>query len=137
MSTIGGLNTAVSGMRAAQTTLRASADNVANARSVAAPSVDGPAQDDAGRNLFRPSRTTLEAQSSGVRATVSPVDPPSVQRFAPDATDANDKGFVNRPNVSLAGETVTQVEARAQFSANLATVETADEMTERLLDISE
>ena len=132
-----GLNTAVSGLQAAQTQFSVSADNVANARSVAAEKVDGPAMDDSGRPLFRAGRTTLEAQETGgVRARVEPVRPTSVQRYAPDAPDANAQGVVNRPNVSYVRETATQIGAQAQFSANLATVETRDAMTERLLDVT-
>jgi flagellar basal-body rod protein FlgC len=138
MPTINGLNTAVSGLQAAQTQLSVSANNVANVRSVAAEDVRGPAQDDAGRNLFRPGRTALQAQETGgVRAGVEPVRPPSVERYNPDAPDANAEGLVNRPNVSLVQETATQIKAQAAFNANLATVETSDEMTEKLLDVRE
>lgn len=137
MPSIPGLNTAVSGLQAAQTQLRVSADNVANARSVAAPQADGRATDDSGRPLFRPGRTTLQAQEAGgVRAGVESVRPPSVERFEPDAPDANAQGVVNRPNVSFVRETTTQIAAQAQFDANLATVRTSDEMTESLLDVT-
>ncbi len=137
MAGIAALNTAQSGLQAAQTQLRVSANNVANARSVAPAKVDGPATDDTGRPLFRAGRTTLQAQEAGgVRANVEPVRPTSVQRYQPDAADANAQGMVNRPNVSYVRETTAQIGAQAQFSANLATVETHDEMTERLLDVT-
>jgi flagellar basal-body rod protein FlgC len=138
MVAINGLGPAVTGLQSARQQLQVSANNVANLRSVAAETVDGPARDEAGRSLFRPGRTVLEAQETGgVRASVQPVDPPAVPRVEPDAADADAEGLVNRPNVSLVEETATQIKARAQFAANLATVETSDEMTERLLDISE
>ena len=138
MPTVNGLNAAVSGLQAAQKQVNVSANNVANIRSVAAEDVRGPAQDDAGRNLFRAGRTALQAQETGgVRASVEPVRPTSVERFQPDAPDANDEGLVNRPNVSLVQETASQIKAQAAFNANLATVETSDELTEQLLDVSE
>lgn len=138
MSVIGGLGTAVSGLKAAQTQLNVSADNVANARSVGAEKLEGPARSEDGRNLFRPSRTTLAAQENGgVRAGTAPVQPTSVQRFSPDAADANAEGLVNRPNVSLVQETATQIRAQTQFAANLATVRAADEMAGETLDITE
>jgi flagellar basal-body rod protein FlgC len=137
MAAIPGLNTAVSGMHAARTQVNVAADNLANARSVAPAKADGPATDGAGRPLFRAGRTTLQAQETGgVRAAVEPVRPTSVQRYQPDAADANARGMVNRPNVSYVRETAAQIGAQAQFSANLATVETGDEMTERLLDVT-
>lgn len=137
MAGIAALNTAVSGLQAARTQLRVSADNVANARSVAAAKVDGPATDDAGRPLFRAGRTTLQAQESGgVRAQAEPVRPTSVQRYQPNAPDANAEGLVNRPNVSYVRETTTQIAAQAQFNANLAALRTGDEMAESLLDVT-
>jgi flagellar basal-body rod protein FlgC len=135
---ITGFGAAVSGLRVAQTQLQVSANNVANVRSIAAPSLDSPAQDAAGRNLFVPRQTAIQAQEfGGATASTVPVDPPSVRRVEPDAVDADAEGLVNRPNVSLDQEIVTQIRARAAFEANLATIETADEMAESLLDIRE
>ncbi len=137
MAAIPGLNAAVSGLQAAKTRVNVAADNVANARSVAPAKADGPATDEAGRPLFRAGRTTLQAQEAGgVRAVVEPVQPTSVQRYQPDAADANAQGLVNRPNVSYVRETAVQIGAQAQFAANMATVEASDEMTERLLDVT-
>jgi len=125
MSSIGALNTAVTGMQAARTQMGVSASNVANARSEAATST-GPDADG-----FQPRRTVREAQpGGGVRAATQAVEPPSV----PQPT-ANGE-IEQRPNVSMVRESVTQIEARAQFSANLNAVTTADEMTASLLDMS-
>ena len=134
---IPGLGPATSGLQAAQTRVQTSAANVANARSVGAESADGPARPDDGRTTFRPQRTVqTPTETGGVRTSTEPVRPASVQRFDPDAPSANDQGLVNRPNVSFVQETVTQIEARAQFSANLATIDRANEATESLLDIN-
>ena len=134
---IPGLGAATSGLNAAQTRVQTSAANVANARSVGAEDADGPARTDEGRNAFRPQRVVQEAsETGGVRTDTAPVRPTSVQQFRPDAPDANDRGLVNRPNVSFVQETTTQIEARAQFSANLSTIDRATEMRESLLDIN-
>ncbi|SDG25239.1 flagellar basal-body rod protein FlgC [Limimonas halophila] len=133
---IPGLGPATSGLQAAQTRLQTSAANVANTRSVGAEDADGPARTEQGRNAFRPQRVVQQAsETGGVRTDTAPVRPTSVQQFQPDAPSANDQGLVNRPNVSFVQETVTQIEARAQFSANLTTIDRATEMRDSLLDI--
>jgi len=129
---------ALSGLQTAQTRLGVSANNVANQRSVAAESLDGPSRDATGSRLFQPQRVVGESlPGGGVRAQVQPVDPPSVQRFRPEAADADAEGLVNRPNIDLVGERVAQIAAQRAFEANLRNVEAADELAGGLLDITE
>lgn len=129
---------ALSGLQAAQTRLGVSANNVANQRSVAAESLEGPTRDAAGNRLFQPQRVVAEsAPGGGVRAQVQPVDPPSVQQFRPEAADADAEGLVNRPNIDLVGERVTQIQAQRAFEANLRSIEVADALAGDLLDIEE
>ncbi|NQW08275.1 MAG: hypothetical protein HQ481_00130 [Alphaproteobacteria bacterium] len=136
MAITNGLNIGLSGLQAAQERFRTSADNVANVRSVAAPSVDGPTTDADGNPLFQPSRAVDQSvQGGGVRSTQQLVDPSAVQQFDPDAPDAGENGLVNRANVELDREVAEQITAQRQFEANLATIRAADELAESTLDI--
>ena len=138
MAITNALNTAVSGAQAASTRFSNSADNIANLRSVANPSTeaDRATTDEAGRNLFNPTRTIDQtSENGGVIATTQLANPSSVQQFDPSASDADEEGLVNRPNVALESEVAEQITAQRQFEANLATVRAADELLESTLDI--
>lgn len=131
-----GINIGLSGLQAAEQRFRNSADNVANVRSPAAPSVDGPTTDEEGNPLFQPRQSVDQSvEGGGVRSTQQLVDPSAVQQFDPDASDANEDGLVNRANVELDREVAEQITAQRQFEANLATIQTADELSESTLDI--
>ena len=132
------LNTALSGAQAAGRRFGVSAENLANLQSVANPSTDPnrDTTDAAGRTLFNPSRAVDQTTASGgVRSTRQLVDPSAVQQYDPTASDANAEGIVNRPNVSIEQEVVSQISAQRQFEANLATIKAADELAESTLDI--
>lgn len=136
MAITNGVNIGLSGLQAAQDRFRNSADNVANIRSNAAPSVDGPTTDENGDPLFQPTRTIDQSVAGGgVQSTQQLVDPSSVQQFDPDAPNADEDGFVNRANVELDREVADQIAAQRQFEANLATIRTADELAQSTLDI--
>ena len=136
MAITNGLYSALSGATAATRRFDTSAANVANLESVAAPNGSTEATDAAGNTLFRPQRTVDSTTATGgVRSTQQLADPTSVQRYDPDAPDADGGGLVNRPNVALEREVVDQITAQKQFEANLATVKTADELFESTLDI--
>lgn len=130
------ISSALSGVQAAERRLGNSASNVANLRSVAAPSVDGPATDAEGNPLFRPGRTVdVSTPTGGVQSNRLLVDPASVQEYDPSAPDADGEGLVNRPNVDLVRETADRIAGQRQFEANLATVRAADELLQSTLDI--
>ena len=136
MAITNALSSALSGVHAAERRFCNSANNVANLRSVAAPSVDGPATDADGRNLFRPARSVDQsAATGGVRSSQLLVDPSSIQEYGPSAADADADGLVNRPNVDLVRETADQIAGQRQLEANLATIRTADELLKSPLDI--
>ena len=136
MAITNGIYSALSGVNAAARRFDNSASNVANVESVAAPRESNEAVNAAGDPLFRPQRSLDSTTTSGgVRSTQQLVDPVSVQRYDPDAPDADAGGLVNRPNVSLEREVVDQITAQRQFEANLATIKTADELLESTLDI--
>lgn len=124
--------TAVSGLAAQSTKLAVSADNVANLRSRGVdPKASTPDPD-----AFVPKRTELVATAhGGVRAVAVPVAPPSVPEYDPGDPGADALGVVPRPNVSLARETVAQIEALRAFQANVAVIEAEDERLGALLDL--
>jgi len=130
------ISSALSGALAGERRFENSASNVANLRSVAAPSVDGPATDNAGNPLFRPGRTVdVTAPTGGVTSNRLLVVPSAVQEYDPSAADADADGLVDRPNVDLVRETADRISAQRQFEANLATIRTADELLKATLDI--
>ncbi len=136
MAITNGIYSALSGATAATRRFDNSASNVANLESVAAPRGTTEATDAEGNSLFRTQRTVDSTTATGgVRSTQQLADPVSVQRYDPDAPDADGEGLVNRPNVSLEREAVDQIAAQKQFEANLATIRTADELFESTLDI--
>jgi len=136
MAITNGIYSALSGLNAATRRFDNSASNVANVESVAVADRTAPATDAEGRDLFQTRRSLdTTTDGGGVRSTQQLADPVSVQRFDPDAPDANAEGLVNRPNVSLNREVVDQISAQRQFEANLVTVRTADELLESTLDI--
>ena len=136
MTITNALSSAVSGALASDRRFATSANNVANLRSVAAPSAQGPAVDGNGSPLFRPARSVDQTTATGaVRSGTLLVDPSSVQEYDPSAADADANGLVNRPNVDLSRETVEQIAGQRQFEANLATIRAADDLLRATIDI--
>lgn len=126
------LGTALSGLLAQDKRLEVSASNVANLRSTGVRPDDPRPQPEA----FVPYRVALTTDGAGgVRATVAPVTPPSVLAVEPGAADADARGIVARPNVSLERELVTQIEALRSFQANLKVIETENRKLGALLDL--
>ena len=111
------VNSALSGLQAFDTKMNSNANNIANV------STEG----------YKKSRVILGNQApQGVNASVETVDSPGTMMLE----DTNDGSkFVELSNVDLAEELPdSQVNARF-YQANLKTLQTADEMTENLLDI--
>ena len=102
------LNIARSGLTAEGVRLQTAANNIANAST----------KDYVPQQV---SQVALGQVPVGLQATVRPATPSS---YAPSA-----------PRVDLAREMTTLIEAEAAYRANLAVIETVDEMTESLLDV--
>ena len=133
-----------SGMLASLARLNASASNIANVRTTgplpespaAQPIADGP---EGTPRVFQPVDVVLKSAggqngSGGVTATYRPRLPAYVRHHDPSAAFADAEGIVAAPNVDLAEEAVGILEASLLFRANLAVLETADAMTQSLLD---
>ena len=100
--------------------LAVSAANVANLRSVD----------------YQPQRVVqTSGPEGGVRAVSVPITPPSVQVYDPNNPAADGDGLVALPNVSLEEEFVVQLQAKLAYKANLAALETQDEVLGDLLDV--
>ena len=111
------VNSALSGLQAFGTKINSNANNIANV------STEG----------YKRSRVILSNQASqGVKASVETIDSPGTMRLE-DTNDGNK--LVEFSNVDLAEELPdSQINARF-YQANLKTLQTADEMTESLLNI--
>ena len=142
---ISAMRPAITGLRAATTSLAVSASNIvnmrdsgnlANAQVSAADRVrENASQPKPTEDLYRPLRTdNVTIASGGVRAVVQHTDPPHVADYDPSDPNADDDGLVARPNVDLAAELVNMRQAKTMYSANLKVVRTADDMMGVLLD---
>lgn len=136
MSIIG---TALSGMRASQAKLSASASNVANhnAGPIAAPATFGPIGKVQERShAYQPIGTEQSALPTGGLATHhAPASQPYILRYQPESFSADSQGMVATPNVDLAQEAAEQLAATQNFKANARIVQTADDMTRSTLII--
>lgn len=136
MAIASSISFALSGALAGERRVATSAGNLANLRSVAAPSASGEQTGPAGDPLFRPTRAIDQSGPvGGVRSTNLVVNPSAVQEYDPSAPDAGPDGLVYRPNVDIARETTEQISGQRQFEANLATVRAADDLLRSTIDI--
>jgi len=79
---------------------------------------------------------TLDNALNGVKIDSLAEDPTPFQReFAPSHPDANEDGYVLKPNVSLFVENVNMLMAKRAFEANVAAVKSVREMTLKALEI--
>lgn len=133
---ISGFSASLSGLMANSKRLAVSADNVANMRSRGVRE-DGPPVESGGQpGAFVPKRVQdVTTGGGGVRAELRPVTPPSVEVYAPGSPDADADGIAAIPNVNLAEELVTQIQAQRAYEANAKALKTQDELTDSLLDI--
>ena len=125
------MNIALTGLRAAETRLANSANNVANMQSTVS-RIDG-------ERVLEPFKAQQVTQTSlstgGVRTDLRAVDPKSVPVYDPTNVAANEEGITQYPNVDLEEEIINQQIATYDFKANLNVIETTDEMMDDLLDI--
>ena len=129
---ISGFSASLSGLMANSKRVAVSADNIANMRSRGVRE-DGPAQQP---GAYVPKQVQdVTTAGGGVRAEVRPVTPPSVEVYAPGSPDADANGIAAIPNVNLAEELVTQIQAQRAYEANAKALKTQDELTDSLLDI--
>src|SRR3546814_16959417 len=108
---VAGSSASLSGLMAQSKRLAVSAENIANLRSRGRRQ-DGPAEQP---GAYQPQRVQdVTTAGGGVRAEVRPVTPPAVEVYAPWSPDADAEGVAAIPNVNLAGELGTQIQARSE-----------------------
>ena len=136
MASAGGMDSvmaiAVSGMKAATTSLDAAASNIVNMRSsdpVPATPFGQPLPP--GSGVYQAVTVQQSAQpGGGVSASLAPVLPSWLPAFDPETQTATAE-----PNVDLAGQFVSMIEARAAFGASIAAFKAADDTQKSLLDL--
>jgi flagellar basal-body rod protein FlgC len=140
MSLLGTLSISGSGMSAESERLSAIASNIANANSAVG----------AGGQPYRAREVVFEAAApqggddddqtttgmSGVRvAAVVESDTPTHSVYDPGNTFADDKGYVQMPNVNPVDEMVNMISAQQDYQANLEAFNVAKSLALRTLSI--
>ncbi len=128
---IGAISTAITGLFAASKRVEASASNIANAQSAGSLDPNSPNQP---YQALTTSQTAI-GDLGGVSATNIPKKPGIVNAYAPDSPFANAQGEIGVPNVDLTEDVVNLKLAEISYKANLATIKTASEMSDALLNI--
>jgi flagellar basal-body rod protein FlgC len=128
---VSAINSALSGIDAAERRIQNSANNIANQFSTRTV-VDGQVTN----QPFVPQRIQQVSGAGGsVRTVSSDVEPATTAVFDPSNPEANSEGIVQFPNVDTAQELVAMQIASYDFKANLKTIKVEDNMQKSLLDI--
>lgn len=127
-----------SGLAASSLRVEATASNIANASARGPLPEDG--SDASASGLYQPltvvqTPVVTGATPGGVQASIVPITPSYVAVYEPGSSYANEDGMVAAPNVDLAQNVVSLEEAKAAYKANLAVIETVDEMYDALFEI--
>ena len=123
-------STALSGLQAAKTRANGAASNIANRNTTGRVGEDGIYEG------YRELSTSQSAAASGgVSAFNQPVDPGFVLAFDQSDPNASADGTVGVPSGSYAADAVQLAEAQRAYEANLKVLETADQLSQSLLDI--
>ncbi len=134
---INGISTSLSGLLAASTRASTAANNIVNAFNTARPA--GGETSTAAIHTARaytPQRVINTPQKNGgVIANKVPVNPSSLTVFNPNDPVANERGFVDVPNVDHAVEFSELIKAKHAYKANAAVLRTLAEIEDSALDI--
>jgi flagellar basal-body rod protein FlgC len=126
------ISAAASGMRAQQTRMRIAAENIANANS----SGTNPNEDPFRRRIPLLETTTLTSGARGVRVEGAVNDMSQFrEEYNPSHPAADERGYVQLPNVDTLVEMMDMREATRAYEANLNMIEAARTMTSRALDL--
>lgn len=115
---INAIGIALSGLTAASRKVEASASNIANLQTPD----------------YEALTTQQTAVEGGVRSDVIPKTQPFTPSYDPDSPFASSEGYVNTPNVDLAEEAVNLTIAKTAYKANVAVLETVQDMSKELLE---
>ena len=126
------ISAAASGMRAQTVRMRIAAENVANANS----SGTNPNEDPFRRRIPLLESTTLASGARGVNVKGAVLDMSDFrEEYNPSHPAADERGYVQLPNVDTLIEMMDMREATRAYEANLNMIEAARTMTTRALDL--
>lgn len=126
---ISAINIALSGLESATQKLNTSAANIANLQTAGSlePGKQAP---------YTPVTTIQKTtDNGGVSTQVIPKNDPFTPVYSPDSPFANAEGVIGVPNVDLAEEAVNMMIAKTTYKANLASIQTASDMSKELFRI--
>ncbi len=148
----GNINTSASGLTAQRTRMDIIADNIANVNTTRTPE-GGPYrrklpvfrsrnQEDStafsslirGRMGDRTAQTGVEGKGVEISDIVED-DSPFKLVHDPEHPDANEEGYVEKPNVDITMEMVDMIDASRAYEANVNALETGKNMAMRALEI--
>lgn len=126
------ISAAASGMRAQQTRMRIAAENIANANS----SGTNPNEDPFRRRIPLLETTTLASGARGVRVEGAVNDMSNFrEEYNPAHPAADERGYVQLPNVDTLVEMMDMREAQRSYEANLNAQQQARAMLQKTLDL--
>lgn len=132
---IGALNSALSGLGAAAYGAAVTANNIANLTTTGRPGAAAAGATGEGAAYQAQSAVNVNgAGGQGVQAQARLVSPPTLLRYDPTSSFANENGEVETPNVDLAEQATNLISADSAYKANLASFRTADDMLKQLID---
>lgn len=121
------INTALSGLDAAQKRIQVASNNIANQSSTKT-TIDGVSTN----TPYTPQRVDLVTLSNaGVAASVSDIDKSSTRL----AETNNPEGFIESPNIDVAQELIDIKVASYDYKANIKAIQIQGEIEDSLLDI--
>ncbi|MBT3401861.1 MAG: flagellar biosynthesis protein FlgC [Rhodospirillaceae bacterium] len=120
------MQTAIAGLRVSVQRFGVAADNIANVGSTGrVEPYDG----------YVPQRLVQSTGASGApQARVRPFDNPAFPAYAPADRSANADGVVGMPNVNLPAQFVELSVAQRSYEANVAVLETTNDLMKFLVD---
>lgn len=130
------ISSAVSGLLAQSQRLGVAANNIANAVTTGRlPTAAEPTS-----TVYKPlsvsyNALTVGGQGAGVMAHVTEDAEGYSPVFDPTSIHANAEGFIAAPNVDLAQESISVMQAKLLYRANLSVIKTHRDMLGELMDI--
>ncbi|MFN2363152.1 MAG: flagellar basal body rod protein FlgC [Halarsenatibacteraceae bacterium] len=140
-------NISASGLTAQRTRMDAISDNIANVNTTRTPE-GGPYRrkmpvfnarqsEDRFSNMFR-NKIGLSSTASRQGVEISEIaedQAPFKTVYDPGHPDANEEGYVEKPNVNITMEMVDMIDASRAYEANVTALDTSKNMAMRALDI--
>lgn len=140
-------NISASGLTAQRTRMDAISDNIANVNTTRTPEggpyrrkmpVFNARQSEGGFSSMFRSRVGLSPTASRQGVEISEIaedQAPFKSVYDPGHPDANEEGYLEKPNVNITMEMVDMIDASRAYEANVTALDTSKNMAMRALDI--